>query len=51
MKKLLLAPGYADFDGGRGSGLCPGVHFRREGSSLDLLQEQAPAEAQRLGLK
>ncbi len=23
------------FDGGRGPGLCPGVHFRREGSSLD----------------
>ncbi len=22
-------------DGGRGPGLCPGVHFRREGSSLD----------------
>ena len=23
-------------DGGRIPGLCPGVHFRREGSSLDL---------------
>jgi len=23
------------FDGGRGPGHCPGVHFRREGSSLD----------------
>jgi len=22
-------------DSGRGPGLCPGVHFRREGSSLD----------------
>ena len=25
----------APLDGGRGLGLCPGVHFRREGSSLD----------------
>ena len=25
-------------DGGRGPGFCPGVHFRREGSSLDLVQ-------------
>jgi SAM-dependent methyltransferase len=24
-----------EIDGGRGPGLCPGVHFRREGSSLD----------------
>jgi hypothetical protein len=23
------------FDGGWGTGLCPGVRFRREGSSLD----------------
>jgi hypothetical protein len=31
-------------DGGRGPGLCPGVHFRREGSSLDRLNLTFVAE-------
>jgi len=39
-RRLLLDEGVrfragGTVDGGRGPGLCPGVHFRREGSSLD----------------